>query len=166
MTSASRITEANPSLRRITLWVRSCEMSDGRERPIGYAFRTLNPSERNYSQLEKEGFRASSEWRNFLREILWPSHQPQAATWVSWRNAVQYTLKRLHESRGGRRVSWRNDIQYPLKRLHKLRGGRYFCQATSTLCHSERQVLMPMQMHSVACDYQKNQLKWLLNWYF
>ena len=35
--------------------VLSHKMSDGSERPIGYASRTLSPSERNYSQLEKEG---------------------------------------------------------------------------------------------------------------
>ena len=28
----------------------------------------------------------------------------------------------------------------------------------STLCHSERLVLTPTQMHSVACHYQKSQL--------
>lgn len=31
-------------------------MPDGSERPVGYAFRTLTLAERNYSQLEREGF--------------------------------------------------------------------------------------------------------------
>ena len=35
--------------------VLSHTMDDGSERPVGYASRTLSPSEKNYSQLEKEG---------------------------------------------------------------------------------------------------------------
>ncbi len=35
--------------------VLSHRMDDGKDRPIGYVSRTLNPAEKNYSQLEKEG---------------------------------------------------------------------------------------------------------------
>jgi hypothetical protein len=81
------------------------EMSDGRERPIGYSSRTLNPSERNYSQLEKEGFFMHlRNQENFGRPFDLVTNHKLLLGLLKERRPV--SLKRLHESRGGRSCYW------------------------------------------------------------
>ena len=110
-------------------------MSDGRERPIGYSSRTLNPSERNYSQLEKEGFFVHlRNQENFGRPFDLVTNHKLLLGLLKERRPV--SLKRLHESRGGWScywVSWRNDVQYPLKSLHELRWSLFLSTYEYTL---------------------------------
>ena len=46
--------------------VLSHKRADGTERPIAYASRTLNASERNYSQLEKEGIFGIKKFHDYV----------------------------------------------------------------------------------------------------
>ena len=50
--------------------VLSHKMPDGSERPVAYASRTLNPAERNYSQIEKEGLSCIFGIKRFYDYLL------------------------------------------------------------------------------------------------
>ena len=92
------------------------KMSDGSEKPIGYASRTLNKAERNYSQLEKEGLSCVFGVKHFYSYLfghpfeLVTDHKPllgllgeskpsfpQAPTriqrWALYLSLFEYTLK-------------------------------------------------------------------------
>ncbi len=48
------------------------KLPDGSEKPIGYASRTLNKAERNYSQLEKEGLACVFGVKRFYSYVFAP----------------------------------------------------------------------------------------------
>ena len=84
LTSESCLTHFNSSLELILACdaspygigaVLSHRMSDGSERPIGYASRTLNNAEQNYSQLEKEGLSCIFGIRKFHHYLFGHSFQ-------------------------------------------------------------------------------------------
>ena len=71
--------------------VLSHKMDDGQERPIAFTSRTLNPAEKKYSQLEKEGLAivyAVTKFHNYLygqHFIIRSDHQPLSLSLkVSW----------------------------------------------------------------------------------
>ena len=51
--------------------VLSHQMSDGSERPIAYASRTLSKSEANYAQIEKEGLAIVFGLKKFHLYLYW-----------------------------------------------------------------------------------------------
>ena len=70
------------------------KLLDGSEQPIGYALRSLNAAEKNYSQLEKEGL-ACLQCETFLLlpvRTLFPTHyRPQAASWAVEQGQAGFT---------------------------------------------------------------------------
>ena len=76
-------------------------MEDGQERPVAYASRTLTPAEKNYSQLEKEGFAiifGVKKFHNYLfgRKVSIESdHQPLSYLFNKTKGISQTTLSRI-----------------------------------------------------------------------
>ena len=126
--------------------VLSHKMPDGSERPIGYASHTLNSSERNYSQLEKEGLSCIFGIKKFHGYRFGRSFEL-----VTDHKPLLGLLKRI--------------MQFPYKPQLESSDGPFSSLATSTLWHSGTQLLMLMPTLSVAYHYQRSQpgLLWNLN---
>ena len=76
-------------------------MDDGQERPIAYASRTLNPAEKNYSQLEKEGLAiifGVSKFHNYLyghQFEIESDHQPLSYLFSEKKRTPQFASSRI-----------------------------------------------------------------------
>ena len=81
--------------------VLSHKMADGTERPIAYSSRTLTPSERNYSQLEKEGLACIFGIKKFHNYVFGRSfelvtdHKPLLGLLKEYRPTSQQASSRI-----------------------------------------------------------------------
>ena len=76
-------------------------IEDGTERPVGFASRTLNAAERNYSQLDKEGAAIMLALKTFHNRIygrcfvIMTDHKPVVSLFGELKQVSVTTLPRL-----------------------------------------------------------------------
>ena len=87
---------------QLTVWGQCCH--DGTERPIAYLSRTLTASERNYSQLEKEGLACNFGIKKFHDYVFGRSfelvtgHKPLLGLLKEYRATSQQASSRIKRS--------------------------------------------------------------------
>lgn len=111
--------------------VLSHHMPDGTERPIGFTSRTLNPAEKNYSQLDKEGLAVMFGIKRFHKYIygrkftIVTDHKPLLALFSEMRAVPQMASPRIQR--------WAVTLRaYEYTIVYK--EGKYHCNADALSC--------------------------------